>query len=126
MKTKSKSNASRTRHLGKIKLAITAGAVTMTLGFWTFFSQQVDQQAAAQAAPDPQVAIDPAGQLGLLPMPTLVPQSSTGRRANPPAANTGSSRTAITQFEQGVKLLLGGAQPAPVRPRTITRTRSSR
>lgn len=125
MNKKHKPTGQRTQHLGKIKLAITAGAVTMTLGFWTLFSQQVDQQALAQSAPDPQVAVDPNGQLGLLPMPTLVPQASSGLRANPPAANMNES-PAITQFEQGLKLLLGGAQPAPARPRTITRTRSSR
>ena len=124
MDKKRKSGGQRTRHLGKIKLAITAGAVTMTLGFWTMFSQQADQQAALAAA-DPQGSVDPNVQLGLQPLPTLVPRSSSRLRSNLPTAKT-NENSAITQLNQSFRFLLGGSQPVQSRPRTITSTRSSR
>ncbi len=125
MNNKHKSSRKPNQHLGKIKLAITAVAMTMTLGFWTLFSNQAGQQALAQAEPDPQVAVDPNGRLILLPMPTLVPQASTGADINPLAQNS-TSNSVISQLEQQFKLLLSSPQPSQVQPRTITRTRSSR
>ena len=105
MDKKRNSGGQRARHLGKIKLAITAGAVTMTLGFWTLFSQQADQQAV-QAAQAPQISVDQSG-------------------ANPFAGNT-NDNTAVTQPNQNFRFFLGGSRPVPSRPRTITSTRSSR
>jgi hypothetical protein len=126
MNTKHKSSRKPNHHLGKIKLGITAGALTLTLGFWTLFSNQASQQVLAQAEPDPQIAVNPDGQLVLLPMPTLVPQASSGAQANPLAENS-TNNSLVSQLEQQFKLLLGSSQPSQVvQPRTITRTRSSR
>ena len=126
MNTKHNSSRKPNHHLGKIKLGITAGALTLTLGFWTLFSNQASQQVLAQAEPDPQIAVNPDGQLVLLPMPTLVPQASSGAQANPLAENS-TNNSLVSQLEQQVKLLLGSSQPSQVvQPRTITRTRSSR
>ena len=136
MNEKHKTPKRQNQHLGKIKFAIAAGAVTITMGFWTIFSNQADRTASVQATPEPQVAVDPNSQLILLPMPTLVPQTNLkvagnppvvdSPVSNPPAANS-TSNTTLNQFVQGQKIMLGGPPPsAPARPQTITRSRSSK
>lgn len=107
MNKKRKTSAGRSPHLGKIKLALTAGALSMTMGFWVLFSNQTDQRALAQSA-----------QAVRLELPVV--DSGAGLTANP------NDVTALSQFEQGFRLLLGGSQPAQSRPQVTTRTRSSR